>query len=101
MKPYRFHPKALAEYEAAAVWYRERSHEGAVSFAALVDAGVDGIRGTPDAWPAWRKRDGVHRRVLRQFPYSIFYLVEQNEVVVIAVAHHKRRPGYWLSRLGR
>lgn len=49
MKPYRFHPKALAEYEAAAVWYRERSYEGTLRFAALVDDGILGIREIPEA----------------------------------------------------
>lgn len=48
MNPYRFHPKALAEYEAAAVWYRERSYEGALRFAALVDDGI-----SESSMPRW------------------------------------------------
>lgn len=101
MKPYRFHPKALAEYESAAVWYRGRSHEGALRFAALVDDGILGIRKMPEAWPVWPGRADVRRRVLQRFPYSIIYLVDRNEIVIVAVAHHKRRPGYWLRRLRR
>lgn len=31
----------------------------------------------------------------------IFYLVEPNAVVVVAIAHHRRRPGYWKKRLRR
>jgi len=39
--------------------------------------------------------------VLRKFPYSMFYIVEREVVVIVAVAHHKRRPGYWILRLRR
>jgi len=101
VKPYRFHPQALAEYEAAAVWYGRRSYEGALRFAALVDDGIVGIREMPEAWPVWPGRTDVRRRVLQRFPYSIIYLDERSEIVIVAVAHHKRRPGYWLRRLGR
>jgi len=40
------------------------------------------------------------RRVLtRRFPYSIIYQARRNEIVVIAVAHQRRRPDFWLHRL--
>jgi hypothetical protein len=55
----------------------------------------------PEAWPVWPGRTDVRPRVLQRFPYSIIYLVERNEIVIVAVAHHKRRPGYWLDRLRR
>lgn len=35
----------------------------------------------------------------RKFPYNVIYVVEPEEIVIVAVAHHRRRPGYWLSRL--
>jgi plasmid stabilization system protein ParE len=44
-------------------------------------------------------RPGVRRRMLRRFPYSILYTLENDEVLVIAVAHQRRRPGYWNRRL--
>lgn len=37
--------------------------------------------------------------LLRGFPFSIYYLVETDAIVVVAVAHHARRPGYWIDRL--
>jgi len=39
--------------------------------------------------------------VVRRYPYSIFYLIEDEVVEIVAVAHHKQRPGYWLGRLRR
>lgn len=43
-------------------------------------------------------RPAVRRCVLRRFPYSLIYSVEADYVFVIAVAHHKRRTQYWVSR---
>lgn len=44
-------------------------------------------------------RPGVRRRVLRRFPYSILYTLEADGVLIIAVAHQSRRPGYWNRRV--
>jgi len=100
VKPYRFHPAALAELEAAALWYAERSPEAARRFMAAVDTAIASIREKPHAWPPWVGLANVRRRVLRSFPYSIMFLVHADELVIIAVAHHKRRPGYWRARAG-
>lgn len=43
-------------------------------------------------------RPSVRRYVLRRFPYSLVYSLEADYVLVIAVAHHKRRTQYWMSR---
>ncbi len=100
MKRYRFHPEARIEVRSAVAWYRERSSEAARGFADAVADGTRSIRERPEAWPIWRRAD-VRRRVLRRYPYSIFYVIERDMVVIVAVAHHKRRPGYWLPRLRR
>jgi hypothetical protein len=57
----------------------------------------------PLAFPLWPKIDpelGVHRYVMRDFPYSIPYLVETDVVYIVAFAHQRRRPGYWVRRVG-
>jgi toxin ParE2 len=41
---------------------------------------------------------GVRRRLVRRFPYAILYAVENSEIIVLAVAHQSRRPGYWTFR---
>ena len=43
---------------------------------------------------------GIRKRNLRKFRYSLIYSVEQDGVLVLAVAHHSRRPGYWVRRVG-
>ena len=42
---------------------------------------------------------GTRRVLIRRFPYQLIYRVEGDEIVIYAVAHQKRRPGYWRKRL--
>jgi toxin ParE1/3/4 len=96
---HRYHREARAEYRAAVAWYRERSLDAARRMVEAVDAGLLSIRQHPLAWPAWRGGP-ARRRLLHRFPYSLIYGVSTDEVVIFAVAHHSRRPGYWLDRMG-
>jgi plasmid stabilization system protein ParE len=97
----RFHPAAEAEFFAAVDWYAEREPAVATDFAKRVRDAVELIGKLPGAWPAWPGRDDLRVRVLPRFPFSVIYAVEHEAVVVIAVAHHKRRSGYWLRRAPR
>ena len=45
-------------------------------------------------------RPGIPRRLLRQFRYSLIYSLEPEGPLILAVAHHSRRPGYWIGRVG-
>ena len=99
MKPYRFHREARAEYRASLGWYAARSLDAADGFAEAIAQGIRGIRELPQAWPMWPGRPDVRTRVVRRYPYSIVYIVRGPNVVIIAVAHHRRRPGYWMDRV--
>jgi hypothetical protein len=44
---------------------------------------------------------GLRRILLHRFPFSIIYSVEMDVILVVAIAHHGRRPGYWQSRVDR
>jgi toxin ParE1/3/4 len=94
---YRYHPEARAEYQAAVAWYLARSRDAARGLVNVVDEGIHSIRERPLASPMWRGGP-VHRRVLRRFPYSLFFVVHDETTVILAVAHHSRRPGYWTHR---
>ncbi|MCP4594404.1 MAG: hypothetical protein GY842_27045 [bacterium] len=41
----------------------------------------------------------VRRASLSRFPYALVFIELDEEIRVLAVAHDKRRPGYWLDRL--
>ena len=89
--------EALIEAEAAARWYAERSATAAVAFSDEMDAAESAIARLPDAWP--RFDDDTRRYLLRRFPFSVIYRVESRRVLIVAVAHGHRRPGYWKSRM--
>ena len=41
---------------------------------------------------------GFRRVLVRRFPFSVVYFLDRGEIVVAAIAHQRRRPGYWLKR---
>jgi toxin ParE2 len=43
---------------------------------------------------------GIRKCRLRKFPFSLIYSMEKEGLLILAVAHHRRRPGYWADRLG-
>jgi toxin ParE1/3/4 len=95
-KPYRFHPQAWQEVEAAETWYRQRNPEASVRFLSAIHDALEGLARWPQRWPIYRH--GTRRFILYRFPFSIIYRDEDTSVSVVAIAHHKRRPGYWKDR---
>jgi plasmid stabilization system protein ParE len=92
-----FHPEAIAEARAARAWYAERSRAAAEAFIAELDRAVALIAADPERWSA--HPFGTRRFLLRRFPYALVYRVGASSALVIAVAHTRRRPGYWRVRL--
>jgi plasmid stabilization system protein ParE len=88
---------AEREYTEALCWYAERSMRAAEGFDTEFDKALETIRADPRRFPLCDER---HRHYLMdRYPYQIIYREESgDEVVVIAVAHTKRRTGYWAER---
>ena len=42
---------------------------------------------------------GLRKRVLPNFQYSLYYCLDEQGATILALAHHKRRPGYWIPRV--
>lgn len=91
-----FHPEAEQELSAAKSWYRGRSKLAARAFATDIADSLRYIAASPNRWP--ETRPGERRYVLSRFPFSILYRITTNVVFITAVAHQKRRPGYWRDR---
>jgi len=89
--------EAIEEAEAAAQWYADRSGSAATGFADEIDAAIAAIEQNPEAWPAYDH--GTRHYLLRRYPFSMVYRVEATRILIVAVAHGHRRPGYWASRL--
>jgi plasmid stabilization system protein ParE len=92
-------PEAEAELQSAATWYEEKRPGLGIEFVAVVDGAFESILENPEACPAWRADRPYRNRFLKRFPYVVFFRMDAATVEIIAVAHAKRRPGYWLERL--
>jgi toxin ParE1/3/4 len=68
----------------------------AAAFVREVDDAVSRIAETPIRYPL--AEHGTRRVLLQRFPYTLFYRVGDEETIIVAVAHQKRRPGYWSGR---
>jgi toxin ParE1/3/4 len=91
-----FHPEASEEYVAAYAWYHERGPHLAEAFERETERAVLLIAESPQRWPVYRKK--YRWFLLRRFPFSLIYKIQEDKIVVIAVGHTKRRPGYWKNR---
>lgn len=89
------HPEADAEFAAQVEYYEEKEAGLGVRFYREVMAFLDWIVKNPSL-PRVRKN---YRRVnLKVFPFYIAYVLEGDLVWVLAVAHGKKRPGYFMRR---
>ncbi|MGH7283650.1 MAG: type II toxin-antitoxin system RelE/ParE family toxin [Polyangiaceae bacterium] len=97
----RVSPEAEKELGEAAAWYEERRGGLGIDLVALVDKAFEAIVAAPPSFPLWRSDRDYRKMVLKRFPYVVFFRYDANddEVVVIAVAHSRRRPGYWVDRV--
>jgi len=64
-----------------------------------VDAAVNHIRQHPQIGVRLTRR--VRKWVLSGSKYSVLYIDTPNELIIVAIAPHRRRPGYWRKRLTR
>jgi len=93
---YVFHPEALSEYAEAVQYYIEQRVEVAQAFINAIKDTVYRIREAPTRYAAIDK--DVRRCMARRFPYGILYTIEQDYILILAVMHCSREPGYWKSR---
>jgi hypothetical protein len=92
------HPEAIAEGRDARNWYRERSRNVEDRFRVALRRAIKEIRDAPQRWPS--DDDGLRFCRLAGFPYRLIYWTDGAYSLVLAIAHTKRRPGYWRARLG-
>ncbi len=90
------HPAAAEEIEAAEDWYFDVDPNVAANFRKTVFAALKRIGDQPRTFPIVEV--GLRRCTLRGFPYVILFDDSTERILVIAVAHTRRRPGYWKRR---
>ena len=100
--PVRISEEADAELVDAACWYESHREGLGDSFLNAVDVTVTRIAETPHLGsmvPAVSD-PAIRRRPVQRFPYHIVYIELADHLRVLAIAHDRRRPGYWMGRLG-
>lgn len=97
MKSVIFLLEAEQEMIEAAIYYESKSSGLGVDYLEEVERAVKAISDSPNTWPVIAGE--LRRRLVRRFPFGILYRIDPEEIVVIAVAHLRRKPGYWKERI--
>lgn len=91
------HPEAVEDLREAAIFYRERAGSGlSRSLVDEFERSLKALRAHPGIGGVWRGE--MRRFAMKRFPYSLVYMTSDDEIRILAVAHHSRRPGYWRGR---
>lgn len=98
MRVVRWAAAAEVELIEASSWYESRQSGLGAEFIAEVDATVEVARSEPQQFPVWEHHKAFPRIVIERFPYVLFFRFTEEEVFVFALAHTRRRSGYWLNR---
>ena len=88
---------AQAELDDAIAWYASQAPGLGDAFLIETLKTLKLIEQYPKAWHPLTQQ--VRRCRLRRFPYSVVYAQEGSDLLVLAVAHQHRKPGYWRARL--
>jgi plasmid stabilization system protein ParE len=96
-KEVEFHEEARGEAVAALEWYLERSEVAAGRFLEELDRAIQLVASSPSRWPEYVSR--TRRFLLHRFPFAVIYRELPSRIQVLAVAHTRRRPGYWKERV--
>lgn len=87
---------AEQDYVESLSWYAQRSKTAALGFETEFARAICLIGETPRRFP---QCDGQHRfYLMRRYPFQVIYRETSHELLIVAVAHAKRHPGYWHDR---
>ena len=92
------HDEAIAEARAIREWYAARNPAAADAFMAELDQAQKQIAKFPEAGAPYISN--TRRHLMHRFPFSVVYRRQKRKIQIIAIAHGRRRPGYWQGRIG-
>lgn len=92
-----YHKEVGDEVFEAWEWYESRKKGLGDAFMDEFEGFIDLIGENPYLFP--KLNDKVRRCSMSRFPYLIIYLVKDNAVYIVSVAHTSRKPGYWDRRI--
>lgn len=92
----RLLPEALEDLRHAARFYEHEAPDLGVAFASAVEHSLSLLRDNPAIGSILP--DGARKLVVRRFPFLIVYRILPDEVLVLAIGHQRRHPGFWRTR---
>lgn len=92
----RLRPEAEQDVAEAALWYEANEPGLGAQFADQVQATINTIAEQPNAFTTVHK--SVRRALVRRFPFGVFYQIDKDGVIVIAILHGSRHPRAWKER---
>ena len=93
---FSFHPNAESELNDAIDYYNQIQEGLGLEFAKEVYLTIENIMSYPMAWTVLSKN--TRRCLLNRFPFGVIYQVQSGEIIIIALMHLNRKPGYWKKR---
>lgn len=96
MKEVKFHTESIKEIENAVIFYKEKEKGLHIRF---LDALEDAVRRISQRPEMYRIIEGEIRKCrIPRFPFGLIYKTAKNQIVIVAVMHIRRKPGYWKKR---
>jgi toxin ParE1/3/4 len=95
---YQFHPAAANEYLESIAFYESRLKGLGADYVVEFESVMVQVCSAPLSYQLECPPE-IHKAGLKRFPFNVLYRVSGNYVQILAIAHHRRRPGYWLGRM--
>ncbi len=92
-------PEAELDLEEAYNWYESQNIGLGSEFIRVIDASLSNIQRNPLSYPTIYQK--IRRKLIRKFPYGLFYLVENEMIIILACFHIKRNPKQWKRRFSK
>jgi mRNA-degrading endonuclease RelE of RelBE toxin-antitoxin system len=91
--------EAEEELNYSAQYYNNQASGLGFDFLEEIEKSLQEIEHAPERWPHYKKN--IRKFNTRRFPFSLYYKFEKeaDKIVIIAVAHQKRKPNYWKNRI--
>ncbi len=87
---------AYKEYQEAIEFYNLQSEGLGKIFEVEIDRIISILKNFPESFSKYTKR--TRKAVVNIFPYNIIYSVRNESIIITAIAHHHRKPDYWINR---
>jgi len=97
VKPVKLIHEAETELREAVLYYEEQQGGLGAEFIREIRTALQMIQRAPEMWPASAR--GMRRYLVARFPFLVHYRVESERILVVAIAHGHRKPGYWTDRV--